>query len=950
MMLKLLIFLVLTELVVENGLLHAAENDTTSSTRPKEVNIGAIFAFDTTIGKVAKVAIQAALDDVNDSPSVLHGTKLNITMKDSIFNGLVGIVEAMSFLTDNVVAIIGPQSSVTAHVLAYLAKGLKVPLLSFAASDPTLSSLEYPFFVRTTQNDFFQMAAIANIVDYFGWRKVTAIYNDDDFGRNGIAVLEDLLAKTQCTISYKAAMNPEPSEEDIKDLLYQVSLQESRILVLHTYTTNGPKVLEVARSLHMLSSGYVWIATDWLTDIIDTDSPLSPTSLSDVQGLLTLRSHTPQSEAKKKFVARWSNLTRRENENDLFRLNTYGLYAYDTVWILAHALNEYFSQGGNISFSNSSMLSQLSESNLRLDSMKVFDGGEVLLSNVRRVKMTGLTGNIQYDSDRNLINPAYDIVNVVGTGHITVGYWTNSSGLSVNPPEAPSSRPSNLTNPRQQLYSVIWPGQTTDTPRGWVFPSNGHHLTIGVPYRVDYGAIISYSARTNSFTGYAIDVFTSAVNLLPYALPYKLVPFGNGIHNPNLDELIDKMSGGVFDAVVGDIPITTYRLTKADFTLPYIESGLVVVAPVNAKDSNAWAFLKPFTPVMWFTILASLIFVGSVIWILEHRHNDDFRGPPREQIVTMLWFSLSTWFFSHRESTVSALGRFVLIMWLFVVLIINSSYTASLTSILTVQELTSNVKGIQSLVASNDRIGYREGSYIYSYLHKELGVPDSRLVALNSENESAEALRKGSGNGGISAIVDIKAYMEIFLSTRCEFSTVGQEFTRNGWGFAFPRGSQLATDLSTAILRLSENGDLQRIHDKWLQKSACSSQDTRLSVDVLQLQSFWGLYLIMGLACMSALLVYFGRAVMQFIRHYTPKEEESNVQNVTASRSPQLQRVQTFLSFIDEKEEDIKRRSLRRQLERSSTASGTPRLASTLSFPNSSMSDSRISNVEFSPA
>ncbi|KAK9670486.1 hypothetical protein RND81_13G205000 [Saponaria officinalis] len=850
-------------------------------------------------------------------------------MKDSNFNGLIGIVEAMSFLEKNVVAMIGPQSSVSAHVVAYLAKGLKVPLLSFAASDPTLSSLEYPFFVRTTQNDLFQMAAIADIVNYFGWRKVTAIYNDDDFGRNGIAALEDKLAKTQCTISYKAAMNPEPTAADIKDLLYQVTLQESRVLVLHTYTKHGLKVLEVARSLHMLSSGYVWIATDWLSDIVDTESPLSSDSLSDVQGLLTLRSHTPPSQDKKKFVARWKNLTRGMDENGLLGLNTYGLYAYDTVWILAHALDEFFSQGGNISFSNSSMLSPLSDGSLHLDSMRVFDGGELLLSNVRRVKMTGLTGNIQYDSDRNLINPAYDIVNVVGTGHITIGYWTNSSGLSVKPPEASSPQPSNQTSSGQQLYGVIWPGQTTEKPRGWVFPNSGQHLKIGVPNRVDYDGIVSYSARTNSFTGYAIDVFTSAVNLLPYALPYKLVPFGDGIHNPNLDELIGNMSGGVFDAVVGDIPITTYRLTKADFTLPYIESGLVVVAQVNATDSNAWAFLQPFTPTMWLTILASLFFVGSVVWILEHRHNDEFRGPPRQQMVTLLWFSLSTWFFSHRESTVSALGRFVLIMWLFVVLIINSSYTASLTSILTVQQLTSSVKGIQSLVASNDRIGYREGSYIYNYLNKELGVPESRLVPLNSENESAEALRKGS-NGGIAAIVDIKAYMEIFLSKRCEFSIVGQEFTRNGWGFAFPRGSQMATDLSTAILRLSENGDLQRIHDKWLQRSACSSQDTQLAVDKLQLQSFWGLYLIIGLACLFALIVYFGRMVIQFMRHYTPKEVESTLQNVVASRSPQLRRVKTFLSFLDETEEEIKRRSLKRRIEGSSTTSN---FASTLSLP-----------------
>ncbi|CAL9027385.1 unnamed protein product, partial [Prunus brigantina] len=46
--------------------------------------------------------------------------------------------------------------------------------------------------------------------------------------------------------------------------------------------------------------------------------------------------------------------------------------------------------------------------------------------------------------------------------------------------------------------------------------------------------------------------------------------------------------------------------------------------------------------------------------------------------------------------------------------------------------------------------------------------------------------------------------MELFLSSRCGYSIVGQEFTKMGWGFAFPRDSPLAIDMSTAVLKLSE--------------------------------------------------------------------------------------------------------------------------------------------------
>lgn len=453
-------------------------------------------------------------------------------------------VSAMTIIESGVVAIIGPQSSVIAHVVSQVAKGLQVPLLSFAATDPTLSSLEYPFLVRTSQNDLFQMAAIADILTYYEWREVTAIYTDDDYGRNGIAALGDKLAERRCTISYKARMNPELNREDIRNVLFQVSLQESRIIILHTYNNYGLEVLEIARSLHMLDRGYVWIATNWLSDVIDTDSPPSPVALNNVQGLLTLRVHTPNSQLKKKFVSRWADLVRRENVGS-FGLNTYGLYAYDTIWILARALDAYFHQGGNISFSNNSLLSQLKDKNLHLEEMNTFDGGELLLSNIWQVRMNGLTGRVQYDSDRNLINPAFDIINVVGTGHNTIGYWSNSSGLSSRPPESLHSITPNQSISSQKLSVVIWPGHTIEKPRGWVFPNNGNHLRIGVPWRVGYEEFISYSTSTDTFSGYCIDVFISAVNLLPYAVPYRLIPFGNGKNNPNINELIEKINTGV---------------------------------------------------------------------------------------------------------------------------------------------------------------------------------------------------------------------------------------------------------------------------------------------------------------------------------------------------------------------------------------------------------------------
>ena len=130
---------------------------------------------------------------------------------------------------------------------------------------------------------------------------------------------------------------------------------------------------------------------------------------------------------------------------------------------------------------------------------------------------------------------------------------------------------------------------------------------------------------------------------------------------------------------------------------------------------------------------------------------------------------------------------------------------------------------------------------------------------------------------------------------------------------AFPRDSPLAVDLSTAILQMIDSGDLQRIHDKWLLSSACLSQGAKFEVERLQLKSFWGLYMICGLACLLALFIYLIQIWRQYHKHYVSEELHSTDGQNIGSKSSHLK---TFLSFVDEKEETFKSRSKRRKMER----------------------------------
>ena len=93
--------------------------------------------------------------------------------------------------------------------------------------------------------------------------------------------------------------------------------------------------------------------------------------------------------------------------------------------------------------------------NLRFDAMSIFEGGKQLRDNILQVNMSGVTGPIKFTPDGNLIHPSYEVINVIGTGFRTIGYWSNSSGLSVVPPEKLNAQPNGSISIQPSLYGVI---------------------------------------------------------------------------------------------------------------------------------------------------------------------------------------------------------------------------------------------------------------------------------------------------------------------------------------------------------------------------------------------------------------------------------------------------------------------------------------------------------------
>lgn len=137
----------------------------------------------------------------------------------------------------------------------------------------------------------------------------------------------------------------------------------------------------------------------------------------------------------------------------------------------------------------------------------------------------------------------------------------------------------------------------------------------------------------------------------------------------------------------------------------------------------------------------------------------------------------------------SNLSKFLMVIWVFAVLILTSSYTASLTSMLTVQKLRPAVTDVKDLIDNGDYVGYQEGSFVHGEL-LQMNFDPSRLRSYSTPAEYADALSKGSGGGGVAAVFDEVPYLKVFLSQYCDGYTMsGPVYKGTGLGFAFARGS-----------------------------------------------------------------------------------------------------------------------------------------------------------------
>ncbi|KAJ0111650.1 hypothetical protein Patl1_03149 [Pistacia atlantica] len=440
---------------------------------------------------------------------------------------------------------------------------------------------------------------------------------------------------------------------------------------------------------------------------------------------------------------------------------------------------------------------------------------EILLTEILlRSKFKGLSGDFQFINGKLVLN-AFEIVNMIGKGERRVGFWTPEGKIAKELYSSIHGRELSLSNTSGELEDIIWLGGSATIPKGSVTKMSIRKLRIAVPRNDGFPELVNVDRNlqsdATSVTGFCIDIFKAAIEEVELELEievdYEFIPFldATGESIGTYSELIDEV------------------------------------------------YLQPLSGDLWLSSAGLFILTGIVIWLIERPINNEFQGPTSHQIGMIFWFSFSTLVFAHKEKLLSNFSRFVVIVWVFVVLILTSSYTATLSSMITVQQIQLNSK--------ENYIGYQTNSSIVKGVISNLNFKNSSLQPFSSPKEYANALSRGSKNGGVSSIIDEIPYIKIFLAKySADYAMIGSTSTTNGFAFAFRKGSPLVPYMSRAIAKLRENGKLMKLENEWFKRLstfASEDDDTSSVVKPLTLDSFRGLFLISGVSSALALVVLY---------------------------------------------------------------------------------------------
>uniref|UniRef100_A0A8C4GLA7 Glutamate receptor n=1 Tax=Dicentrarchus labrax TaxID=13489 RepID=A0A8C4GLA7_DICLA len=747
-----------------------------------------------------------------------------------------------SQFSKGVYAIIGLYDRKTVNMLMSFCGALHVCFVT--PSFPIETANQFVIQLRPELQD-----ALVGVIDHYGWTKFVYMYSSD----SGLSVLQKVLDTAAERNWLVTSVNVETMTEASFLKVFQDldKRKEGQIIIdceteRHFISLSNDFVLQIveqgknAKSYHYILANLGFLDID-LTDLRKGGANITGFHQDPYQFLLL-------------FLLLF--------ELSALSLQYTGALTYDGVKVMSTAFQNLRRQ--------------------RIDISRRGNAGECLANPpapwgqgidiqraLQQVRIDGLTGHIQFNEKGRRTNYTVSVMELAPSGPKKVGYWNEDEKYVTT---ASFMRGSNETYGLQNRTYIV----TTILESPYVMLKKNHEQLVG----------------NDKYEGYIVELAAEIAKHVGYQYKLKIVSDGKyGARDPETkmwNGMVGELVYGKADVAVAPLTITLVREEVIDFSKPFMSLGISIMIKKPTKSKpGVFSFLDPLAYEIWMCIVFAYIGVSVVLFLVSRFspyewHAEDYEegGEPQTPtqtnefgIFNSLWFSLGAFMQQGCDISPRSLsGRIVGGVWWFFTLIIISSYTANLAAFLTVERMVSPIESAEDL-AKQTEIAYgtldagstkeffrRSKIAVFEKMWSYMKAADPS-VFVKTTDEGVMRVRKSKGKYAYLLESTMNEYIE--QRKPCDTMKVGGNLDSKGYGIATPKGSPLRNPVNLAVLKLNEQGLLDKLKNKWwYDKGECGSGggDSKDKTSALSLSNVAGVFYILigglGLAMLVALVEF----------------------------------------------------------------------------------------------
>ncbi|XP_040188185.1 glutamate receptor 2 isoform X1 [Rana temporaria] len=735
--------------------------------------------------------------------------------------------------------------------------------------------------------------ALLSLIEYYQWDKFAYLY-DSDRGLSTLQAVLDSAAekKWQVTAINVGNINNDRKDETYRSLFQDLEIKKERRVILDCERDKVNDIVDQVITIGKHVKGYHYI----IANLGFTDGDLSKIQFggANVSGFQIVDYDDP---AVAKFIQRWSTLEEKEYPGAHTTTIKYtSALTFDAVQVMTEAFRNLRKQRIEISRRGNA-------GDCLANPAVPWGHGVEIERALKQVQVDGLTGNIKFDQNGKRVNYTINIMELKSNGPRKIGYWSELDKMVVTVSDVLSANDSMGLENKTVIVTTI----------------------LEAPY-VMYKKNADQFEGNDRYEGYCVDLATEIARHCGFK--YKLTIVADGKYGARDAEtkiwngMVGELVYGKADIAIAPLTITLVREEVIDFSKPFMSLGISIMIKKPQKSKpGVFSFLDPLAYEIWMCIVFAYIGVSVVLFLVSRFspyewHTEEFEDGRENQsndssnefgIFNSLWFSLGAFMQQGCDISPRSLsGRIVGGVWWFFTLIIISSYTANLAAFLTVERMVSPIESAEDL-SKQTEIAYGtldSGSTKEFFRRSKIAVFDKMWTYMKSAEPSvfvkttAEGVARVRKSKGKYAYL-LESTMNEYIEQRkpCDTMKVGGNLDSKGYGIATPKQSPLRNAVNLAVLKLNEQGLLDKLKNKWwYDKGECGSGggDSKEKTSALSLSNVAGVFYILvgglGLAMLVALIEFCYKSRAEAKRMKVAK----NSQNTNPASSQNSQNFATY--------------------------------------------------------